>query len=118
MESVRPSTWRENCQPMSEGDRVSVTGYLHRAEEGSNSESVNCAGRDGRDIHLNLNKTKPVTEYNEWTGIVMEVAPQVPLPGWTSRDHVNVLHALQAVMAADRPGAGDRLADVRQRPSG
>ncbi len=88
---------------VSEGDRISVTGYLHRAEEGSNSESVNCAGKDGRDIHLNINKTKPVTEYNEWTGIVAEVAPQVLLPGWTSKDHAKVLKALQAVQAADLP---------------
>jgi hypothetical protein len=65
---------------VSEGDRVSVTGFLHRAEEGSNSESVNCAGQDGRDIHLNINTPKPFVAFNEWTGIVAEVIPQVPLP--------------------------------------
>jgi hypothetical protein len=88
---------------LSEGDRVALTGYLHRAEEGSNSESVNCQGKDGRDIHLNLNKTKPITAFNEWTGIVLEAAPQVPLPGYTSADHKEVLHAFQAVLASDLP---------------
>ena len=86
---------------LSEGDRVSVTGYLHRAEEGSNSESVNCYGKDGRDIHLNVNATKSVTAYDEWTGVVIEVTPQVALPGYGRQDHVVMLHALQAVMLAD-----------------
>jgi hypothetical protein len=87
---------------VSEGDRVSLTGYLQLAEEGPNRESVNCDGRDGRDIHLNVNASKPVTAYDEWTGIVIEVTPQVPLPGYGPKDHVAMLHALQAVMLAHR----------------
>jgi hypothetical protein len=86
---------------VSEGDRVSLSGYLQRVEEGPNDESVNCDGRDGRDIHLNVNTTKPVTAYDEWTGLVIEVAPQVPLPGYSFSDHAAMLRALRAVMLAD-----------------
>ncbi len=89
---------------VSEGERVAVTGFLHRAEEGSAAESVNCAGSDGRDIHLNVNEPKPAPPtFNEWTGIVIEVIPQVPLPGWTSADHLAVVSALQAVRDAALP---------------
>jgi hypothetical protein len=38
---------------LSEGDLVGVSGFLHRAENGSAAETVNCGGADGRDIHLN-----------------------------------------------------------------
>jgi hypothetical protein len=82
---------------VSEGDRVSVTGFLHRAEEDSAAESVNCAGVDGRDIHLNIGATAPHPTFNEWAGIVVEVIPQVPLPGWTQQQHSAVLSALKAV---------------------
>jgi hypothetical protein len=89
---------------VSEGERVAITGFLHRAEEGSSAESVNCAGSDGRDIHLNLNEPKPnPPTFNEWTGIVIEVIPQVPLPGWTQQDHSAVLSALRAVRDAALP---------------
>ncbi len=89
---------------VSEGERVAVTGFLHRAEEGSSAESVNCAGSDGRDIHLNINEPHPnPPTFNEWTGIVVEVIPQSPPPGWTSADHLAVVSALQAVRDAALP---------------
>jgi hypothetical protein len=89
---------------VNEGERVAVTGFLHRAEEGSAAESVNCAGSDGRDIHLNINQPKPnPPTFNEWTGIVVEIIPQAPLLGWTSADHLAVLSALQAVRDAALP---------------
>ena len=88
---------------VSEGDRVSVTGFLHRAENGSAAESVNCAGNDGRDIHLNINAMKPQATFNEWTGIVVEAIPQVPLPGWTQQERPKVVSALQAVRDAKLP---------------
>jgi hypothetical protein len=87
-----------------EGERAAVTGFLHRAEEGSAAESVNCAGSDGRDIHLNINEPQPnPPTFDEWTGVVVEVIPQAPLPGWTSADHVAVVSALQAVRDAALP---------------
>lgn len=83
---------------VSEGDRVGVTGFLQRAQDGSAAESVNCGGTDGQDIHLNINASKPSPPtFNEWTGIVVEVIPQVPLPGWAQTDRAAVLAALQAV---------------------
>jgi hypothetical protein len=88
---------------VSEGERVSVTGFLHRAENGSAAESVNCAGNDGKDIHLNINTPKPTSTFNEWTGIVVEVIPQVPLPGWTQQERSKVVSALQAVRDAKLP---------------
>jgi hypothetical protein len=89
---------------VSEGERVAVTGFLHRAEEGSAAESVNCAGSDGRDIHLNINEPTPnPPTFSEWTGVVVEVIPQAPLPGWTSADHSVVVSALQAVRDAALP---------------
>ena len=42
-----------------------------------------------------------MTAYDEWTGVVIEVTPQVTLPGYGPADHAAMLHALQAVMLAD-----------------
>ncbi len=88
---------------VSEGERVSVTGFLNRAQPGSNSESVNCAGADGRDIHLNIGPRPPTPAPNEWAGIVAELIPQLPFPGWTQQQRPLVLAALKAVMASKLP---------------
>jgi hypothetical protein len=40
------------ADPVSEGDLVSVSGFLHHADNGED-ETVNCGGADGVDIHLN-----------------------------------------------------------------
>jgi hypothetical protein len=53
---------------LSEGDLVGVSGFLHRAENGSAAETVNCGGADGRDIHVNINATKSGTTFDEWNG--------------------------------------------------
>ena len=45
---------------VSEGDLVSVSGFLHRAMDGSSEETVNCGGKDGLDTHMNVNAAQPV----------------------------------------------------------
>jgi hypothetical protein len=50
---------------LSEGDLVGVSGFLHRAENGSAAETVNGGGADGRDIHLNINATQYGTTFDE-----------------------------------------------------
>ena len=66
--------------PMSEGDSVRLVAYLIKARD-EGSESVNCAGDDGTDIHISIGpKTPHVTEFD---GIVAEMIPQLPRPaGW------------------------------------
>ena len=85
---------------VSEGGLVGVTGFLHRAENGSNAESVNCAGNDGRDIHLNINTTRPQAGFNEWTGIVVAALPQLAIDGFSQKERAQVLSALQRVRNA------------------
>jgi uncharacterized protein YraI len=67
---------------MSEGDLVRLSAYLVIAKD-EGSESVNCGGADGTDIHISLgpNSAHP-TQYD---GIVAEMIPQLPRPaGWDS----------------------------------
>jgi hypothetical protein len=65
---------------MSEGDLVRFSAYLVKARD-EGSESVNCAGNDGTDIHISIGpKSTHPTEYD---GIVAEMIPQVAKPaGW------------------------------------
>jgi len=91
-------------EAVSEGDLVSVSGFLHHAMDGADDETVNCGGRDGKDTHLNVNAAQPVgTTFDEWSGIVVEVIPQAPLPGWTKAQHDAARDALQAVRDAKLP---------------
>jgi hypothetical protein len=68
--------------PMSEGDSVRLVAYVIKARD-EGSESVNCAGDDGTDIHISVGpKTPHVSEYD---GIVAEMIPQLPRPaGWNT----------------------------------
>jgi hypothetical protein len=65
-----------------EGDLVQLSGYLTVTRD-EGAESVNCAGNDGTDIHINIGpKTLSPSEYN---GIIAEMIPQLPRPiGWDS----------------------------------
>ena len=67
---------------MSEGDMVRLSAYLVIARD-EGSESVNCAGNDGTDIHISVGpKSIHPTEFD---GIVPEMIPQLPRPlGWDS----------------------------------
>jgi hypothetical protein len=64
---------------VSEGDFVRVVAVVLDAQ-GEESESVNCAGTDGRDIHISLGATAHASEFD---GMVAEMIPQLPRPkGW------------------------------------
>jgi hypothetical protein len=65
---------------MGEGDFVRLSAYLVIAKD-EGSESVNCGGADGIDIHISLGpKSAHPTQYD---GIVAEMIPQLPRPaGW------------------------------------
>jgi hypothetical protein len=65
---------------VSEGDLVQVAGYVRDARQGSVAEAVNCAGTDGRDVHINAGPTKTSSPY---AGIVTEMIPQLPQTAWT-----------------------------------
>jgi hypothetical protein len=65
---------------MTEGDLVQVVAHVTNARD-EHSESVNCAGTDGVDIHLSLGPPSAT----EFQGIVAEIIPQLPKPsGWDS----------------------------------
>jgi hypothetical protein len=66
----------------SEGDPVALAAYLTIARD-EGSESVNCGGADGTDIHISLGpKSAHTTEFD---GIVAEMINQLPRPtGWDS----------------------------------
>ena len=67
---------------MGEGDLVRLSAYLVVAKD-EGSESVNCAGHDGTDIHISLGPKS--AHPTEWDGIVAEMIPQVARPaGWNS----------------------------------
>jgi uncharacterized protein YgiM (DUF1202 family) len=63
---------------VSEGDHVSVAGFLNSAADGSEEEMVNCktanATKDGHDLHINIG---PEPNGNEFAGIVVEMIPQL-----------------------------------------
>jgi hypothetical protein len=63
---------------VSEGALVQFAGFVIDAKD-EHPESVNCAGQDGKDIHISLgNRTT-----TEWHGFVAEMIPQIPRPvGW------------------------------------
>ena len=66
--------------PMSEGDLVRLSAYLVKARD-EGSESMNCAGNDGTDIHISVGPKTP--HPSEYDGIVAEMIPQVSRPaGW------------------------------------
>ena len=81
---------------MGEGDWVRVSAYLFIARD-EGSESVNCAGNDGTDIHINLGpKSAHPLEYD---GIVAEMIPQWPRPvGWDAAT-LNRLAGKQVLVA-------------------
>lgn len=63
---------------MSEGQLVQIAAYPNAVHPQGN-ESVNCAGRDGDDIHLNVGARNGT----EWQGVVVEMIPQLQRPtGW------------------------------------
>ncbi len=67
---------------MGEGDIVRLSAYLVVAKD-EGSESVNCGGNDGTDIHISIgaNTTHP----SEYDGIVAEMIPQLARPpGWNT----------------------------------
>jgi len=65
---------------INEGDLVQVAGFVN-AVRPEGGESVNCAGADGGDIHLNLGAQGGT----EWQGVVVEMIPQLQRPvGWDS----------------------------------
>lgn len=67
----------------SEGDLVALSAYLTVARD-ETSESVNCRGNDGVDIHINVGPKSPHPA--EFDGIVVEMIPQLPRPtGWDSK---------------------------------
>ena len=67
---------------LGEGDVVRLSAYLVIAKD-EGSESVNCAGTDGTDIHINVGPKS--TTPSEYAGIVAEMIPQLPRPlGWGS----------------------------------
>lgn len=75
---------------VSEGELVQVVVHVTIARD-EHPESVNCAGKDGMDIHLSLGP-QGATEY---PGIVGEIIPQLPKPtGWDSTT-LNRLHTAQ-----------------------
>jgi len=63
---------------VSEGDLVQLAAYLTDVRA-QGAESVNCAGNDGTDIHLNVGAKNST----EWKGVVVEMIPQLARPvGW------------------------------------
>jgi hypothetical protein len=63
---------------VSEGQLVQLAGYLV-AVRAEGKESVNCAGQDGFDFHLNIGEQGAT----EWEGVVVEMIPQLGHPvGW------------------------------------
>src|SRR5262249_20052861 len=65
---------------VSEGDMVSVSGFLNHADNGSKQETVNCktphATKDGQDLHINIG---PEPNGDEFAGIVVEMITQLPV---------------------------------------
>jgi hypothetical protein len=80
---------------LGEGDLVALSAYVVIART-EGSESVNCAGNDGVDIHISLGpKTATPSEY---AGIVAEMIPQLPRPkGWDAKT-VNRLAGKQVLV--------------------
>lgn len=88
---------------VSEGDRVSLSGFLNRVDDGAVVESVNCGiskskTKDGRDIHINIG---PAPNGDEFAGVVVEIIPQLPVEDWPVKvAHANAKAALKRVMKA------------------
>ncbi|MGH7524871.1 MAG: hypothetical protein ACREK8_11230 [Gemmatimonadales bacterium] len=65
---------------VSEGDLVQIATRV-TAVHNEKQESVNCAGADGHDIHINVG----APDGTEWHGVVVEMIPQLGRPaGWDS----------------------------------
>ena len=59
-----------------------MSAYVVKARD-EGSESVNCGGNDGTDIHVSVGPKTP--NPSEYDGIVAEMIPQVPRPaGWNT----------------------------------
>jgi hypothetical protein len=87
---------------VSEGDRVSVSGFLARAADGSAAEKVNCklsnsTTKDGRDIHINIG---PEPNLDEYDGIVVEMIPQLPVGDFIVPARTKAKAALKKAMDA------------------
>ena len=88
---------------VSEGDRVSLSGFLNRVDDGAVVESVNCGvskarTKDGRDIHINIG---PEPNGDEFAGVVVEMIPQLPVEDWPVKvAHASAKAALKRVMKA------------------
>ena len=68
---------------MGEGDLVRLSAYLVIAKD-EGSESVNCAGNDGTDIHISVGPK--AAHPSEYDGIVAEMIPQLARPaGWDTK---------------------------------
>lgn len=88
---------------VSEGDRVSLSGYLNRVDNGAIVENVNCkvskkSTKDGRDVHINIG---PEPNGNEFAGVVVELIPQLPVSDWSiDVARTNAMAALKRVKKA------------------
>lgn len=79
---------------LSEGRLVEIAAYLDAVHPQGN-ESVNCAGTDGDDIHLNVGPKGGT----EWQGVVVEMIPQLQRPaGWDAATLARVEHAKLEVL--------------------
>ena len=79
---------------VSEGDLVQIVTRL-TAVHNEKQESVNCAGADGHDIHVNVG----APDGTEWHGVVVEMIPQLGRPvGWDSATIARVAAARLSVL--------------------
>ncbi|MGH7690287.1 MAG: hypothetical protein ACREN3_11840 [Gemmatimonadaceae bacterium] len=83
-----------NGTTVSEGQLVQIAAYLNAVRPQGN-ESVNCAGQDGDDIHLNVGARNGT----EWQGVVVEMIPQLQRPaGWDAATLEQVAQAKLEVL--------------------
>ncbi len=83
-----------NGDTLSEGRLVQLAAYLNGVRPQGN-ESVNCAGTDGDDIHLNVGPKGGT----EWGGVVVEMIPQLQRPaGWDAATLKQVMDAKLQVL--------------------
>jgi hypothetical protein len=79
---------------VSEGDLVQIATRV-TAVHNEKQESVNCAGADGHDIHINVG----AADGTEWHGVVVEMIPQLGRPvGWDSATIARVAAARLMVL--------------------
>jgi|SRR5579862_4499142 len=80
---------------ISEGDLVQLVGYVRFTTPGAITEAVNCAGSDGRDVHINVG---PAGTSSPYDGIVSEMIPQLPRDGWTEANVKKLLDGKTLVL--------------------